>query len=611
MRTSHVGLWLLLLSAMAPSAMVACGPGGAASALRPDDPTYAGAVGAKNREGSRPRLLIVDWEPEVRGDLEIAMKQGVAVVAYQGGELRLLDSCHLDGDYGFLGMTRKERVVRLEDADEIRANLPLNGAMIAAKLEGEMSRGATLEVALVMVGKRMTTARRAYRKELEGDCSGATHFVRGATVGAFAMETGTQAKLRSATELFGAGVAASSSSAKQVRTREGDLSDCQTADPDAAAPPKQCGSPLRVDLAPILTGGDASSLDEPAMVSMDIIESECPDHMVMRDGKCAAPTEGAGYQCRGIDPVECKTQCDLNHGGSCLNLGWAYEQGIDVTKDHRKAFALYRKSCELETTEGCRAVAFMYLNGLGVAADPAKAREFYQTSCDEGDALGCSNLGVIYAHGKGVAKDIDRAVGLYRRACNGGNPRGCINLGSVYEEGSGVAKDPIQAAKLYKRACIGEHPSGCVGLGYLYDEGIGVKKDGDNARSLYQRGCRYGDLKTCVDLGLRYDQGNRAPEDPKRAFDLFDKACAGANVRGCANLGVMYRHGRAVAKDTSRAAELFEGTCKENIACASLGELYALGEGVAKDRKRAKKLLSAPCAEGDKWACGVIKQHGL
>jgi TPR repeat protein len=615
MRTNEVGrsgtsgallvLWLVL------STIAACGPGGAAKALRPDDPTYAGAVGATSDGGARPRLLIVDWEPEVRGDLEIAMKLGVAVVAYRGGKLKLLDSCHLEGDYGFLGMTRKERLVRLEDGDEIRANLPLNGAALAAQLEGELSRGATLEVGLVMVGKRMTTARRAQQKQLEGDCDGATHFVRGATVGAFVMETGTRAKLRSAAELFGAGVSAASTSAKHVRTREGDLADCQSSDPDALAPPKQCGSPLRVELAPIDSDRDFLSADEPAIESPDIIASGCPDHLVMREGKCAAPQEGAGHQCRGIDPVDCKTQCDLDHGGSCVNLGWAYEQGIDVAKDHRKAFAAYRKSCKLGTTEGCRAVAFMYLNGLGVAADPKKALQYYQRSCNDGDALGCSNLGVMFAHGKGVSKDIDRAVVLYRRACNGGNPRGCINLGSVYEEGGGVAKDPIQAAKLYKRACIGEHPAGCVNLGHLYDEGIGVHQDRKNALSLVRRGCRYGQLEACVEIGLRYDQGDRAPEDPKLAFELFGQACAGGNLRGCANLGVMYRHGRGVTQDMSEAAALFERTCEENLACASLGELYALGKGVPKNRKRAKKLLAGPCAKGDKWACDVIKEQGL
>ena len=133
---------------------------------------------------------MVDWKPEQRGDLEIAMSEGVAVVAYDCSGMKLLKDCHLNGSYGYLGMTRKEQVVRLSDSDEVRANLPLSGV----KLSAELKRGASLDVAMVMVGKRRTTWREPTKTDLQGPCDGATHFVRAATVGAFVMETGTKAK---------------------------------------------------------------------------------------------------------------------------------------------------------------------------------------------------------------------------------------------------------------------------------------------------------------------------------------------------------------------------------------------------------------------------------
>jgi len=48
------------------------------------------------------------------------MREGVAVVAYFCDGIRLLKDCHIDGQYGFMGMTRREQVVRLENADELR-----------------------------------------------------------------------------------------------------------------------------------------------------------------------------------------------------------------------------------------------------------------------------------------------------------------------------------------------------------------------------------------------------------------------------------------------------------------------------------------------------------
>src|SRR5262245_43909681 len=64
--------------------MPACGPSVAESA-RPKPMTASRALGDKSAsetgvcrdvaEGGRP--LVVDWRPEQRGDLEVAMKQGI------------------------------------------------------------------------------------------------------------------------------------------------------------------------------------------------------------------------------------------------------------------------------------------------------------------------------------------------------------------------------------------------------------------------------------------------------------------------------------------------------------------------------------------------------
>src|SRR5262249_10720227 len=91
-----------------------CRPGGAAEAIRPADPTAAAALGETECRDvlSSAEPLVVDWKPEQRGDLEESMHDGVAVVAYSCQGLRLLKDCHIEGSYGFLGMTRREQVVR-------------------------------------------------------------------------------------------------------------------------------------------------------------------------------------------------------------------------------------------------------------------------------------------------------------------------------------------------------------------------------------------------------------------------------------------------------------------------------------------------------------------
>ena len=43
----------------------------------------------------------MDWKPEQRGDLEIAMRKGVVALAYDCQSVRMLPNCRIDGEYGF------------------------------------------------------------------------------------------------------------------------------------------------------------------------------------------------------------------------------------------------------------------------------------------------------------------------------------------------------------------------------------------------------------------------------------------------------------------------------------------------------------------------------
>lgn len=78
--------------------------------------------------------LVVDWQPGQRVDLEAAMKDGVALVHYDCKTIRLVRGCRIEGGYGFMATTTKEEVVRLVNADEVRANLPLSGPKLGVEL---------------------------------------------------------------------------------------------------------------------------------------------------------------------------------------------------------------------------------------------------------------------------------------------------------------------------------------------------------------------------------------------------------------------------------------------------------------------------------------------
>ena len=595
-RWGHLPLLIGVLSTGA----LGCGPGAAAETIRPNDPTAANALGEGDchdvGKGGEP--LVVDWKPEQRGDLEIAMQEGVAVVQYSCQGFKLLKDCKVDGKYGFMGMTKKEQVVRLQNADEMRANLPLSGA----KLGGELSRGSTIDVAMILVGKKRTTWDKPTKEDLKGSCDGATHYVRGATVGAFVMETGTDAKVKAAVEMFGASAGAGSSSAKQTRNQEGDPSDCGKATPDADKAPSQCGAPVRLVLEPILVPKDPAKQAEapaepPGKPAVDV-ETKCPEGMVYADGKCAKRKDAAAYLCKADDVADCTAQCDKGHPGSCGLLGITYKYGGPGTgRDLAKAAPVLDKGCSGGDTKACVELGDMKMSGAGTAKDAAAAVKLFEKGCSAGEAAGCRFLGIAYTSGSGVGADPAKAASLLTQACDGGDDRGCGEAAVLYADGKGVGKDADKARDYHQRACNGTWAPSCESLGQMKE----AQRDLIGAKIFYQRACfRSGAPSACFHYG-RLDYEKNA----QFAKVAFNRACSMRVDQGCAALKVLYGENRPVMGDPGKKGPLMTScNAGNNADCATVGLMdLAMGNKVG-----AAMTLDRACMRRDEWACTLAKK---
>lgn len=517
----------------------ACGPGAVAAAVRPDAPTYAAASGEREcraTDGSS-EPLVVDFRPEERVDLEVAMRDGVAVVAYDCKAFRVLKDCRIDGTYGFVGTTTKEQVIQLDNSDEIRTNLPLSGLKIAGKIEGELQRGASLDIALMMVGKKRTTWAAVTKDDLRGTCAGATHFVRGATVGAFAMETGAKAKVRAAVEIFGGSGGASSASSKNVKNRDGSLESCKAANPEAASAPAQCGALLKLELL-----GIGATKPDDRIVS----ENSCPRGLVLSKGKCTTPTAALPHLCIFGNLEECTTQCNKGDPGSCANLGG------------------------------------MFMTGRSAEQSDTQAVKFYKLACDQGSPRGCVGLAALYDGARGGLEDSpEKAFTLNKKACEDGNSNGCANLGVAYEKGRGVPKDSAKAQKLFKVGCDAGEPNACFNAGLSYQKGFAGTPDMPTAARLYQLACDGGDARACSNLGILYKTGEGGiPKNPARAMALYRRTCESDNTKyapvGCNNLAELYKEGVGVPKNRDKAIEYYRRGCKGGVK-ESCDDLKSLG----------------------------------
>ncbi len=168
-----------------------------------DEPT-----GSCRDAPGKPWVLHLD--AAVRADIEQAMKKGIAVVAFDCENVRVLE-CQVDGSYGFVGREKREETVR------------------------EASKTETFEGKLVTIGELATQRTQAAPGDLKGQCAEATHFVRAATVGAFAVDLRTKTPIGE----------------RAAAVRDGELAACDGATAGASAAPAQCRAVARLELVPI------------------------------------------------------------------------------------------------------------------------------------------------------------------------------------------------------------------------------------------------------------------------------------------------------------------------------------------------------------------------
>ncbi len=603
---------------------MAAGPGcGAAKALRPgmlDARTAMGETACRSVEkGGEP--LVVDWKPEDRGALEITMKDAIAVVHYDCETVRLLRECSVPGNYGFVGVNRKEQMLELEDADEIRANLPFSGIGLAAKLEADLRSGQSLSIALVMVGQKASVRNSLMRHELNGECEGATHFVRRASVGAFAMRSGARAQVKSVAEAFSIGVTESSASSKSASAKDGSLESCQSSHSQSPTAPQECDALIRIELVPITSQGAA-------LTAAPERATACPEGLVRTHGLCTRAQPGVAHLCASGDKDDCLAQCALGHPASCYQLGRVLEDA--VPPDHSGAAKAFASACERGDIDGCASLGAAYMHGRGVARDPAKGVDLFRHACEAGSGHGCSNLGVAADNGDGAPKDVKLAATLFQRACDSGYSLGCTNLGLAFQVGLGVDRDLARSIALFQQACDGGQPIACRRLGGLYQWGHGVGVDIAKAASLYLKGCAGGpqlasscvalarisddargldlakrgcdaDSAQCVALGFRYETGRGVGKNLKQGAALYDRACGARSGDGCLRLARMHDRGRGVVKDVALATSLEGKSCELHHAqaCRALAHRYEYGIGVSKDLVRAKDMLREACEKHD------------
>ncbi len=540
-RSLAASLFVVLVAlTCAASCLAGCGAAGGAPSASASAGVGAGADAAPAcalGEG-RSEPFVVDWAADQRADLETALDNRIVVVAYSCEALRVLPECQVEGAYHYSSVTEKEQQLELEGADELRANLPLSGAKLSDRAAAaEHDRGAKMDIALSIVGKKTASRGLVLTSDLRGECAGATHYVRSATLGAFRLSSG------------------------QDHRQEGQPDACRAASSTGDAPVSQCSAPLRLELRPVRAGAPASRPEGQAPDESETVT--CGPGFVATDvGTCISAASGRPHICAVDDAAGCTRECDRGSMASCAYLGRMYETGRGVARDLDKAIPLLDRACKGGATPACGRLGEILVR----AGKRDQGVALLRRSCEQGFAVACTTLAQVVLRQPGGGS-VD-AVGLLRRDCLGGHGSSCASLATVFHDGIGVHVDDTEAHRYAEMACQADAPQGCVVLAANYQEGRGAPLDLPKAASIVGRSCERGASESCTAASLMAFTGQGVPRDNARGVALLTRACEGDDRASCLALGMRYLSGVDVPKDPARAERYLTRACESGIDMA-------------------------------------------
>jgi hypothetical protein len=276
-------------------------------------------------------------------------------------------------------------MIRLLDENEVRATLPISADSLSANIGADFATGTSLDLALIMVGKRSAPYGEISRDDLRGSCAVATHVVQSATLGAFTLASGSRAHARSTAELFGASAGMTSQSGKSTFLREGSAGACSAS--NAAAPPDSCDAALRVELLPIG-------------------QPEAP--LVLIAQQDAARFRGKFCPELG----DCQRRCSASEASACNHLSILYAIGDRVDRDLSKASALSKRACDLGDMNACTLLGLSLIT-RGPYANLERGLDYLTRACKRGVQGACGALSDSYRN----AGDLANANAYAQRAC--------------------------------------------------------------------------------------------------------------------------------------------------------------------------------------------------
>ncbi len=230
------------------------------------DQTVAGQDACDPANHKRP--FIIEWDATDMSSFEQIVANDIVVVRYEGCTLTVLDECRNESIRGAQGSylppeftSGSLEAIDISNEGELYAKLPLG----SATLGGRVSGGEAFHMEYFVAGTRQASRDAVYEADLASNpgCEGATHFVHGYNLGAFALGSANELNTEAGGSVYGFGAGGSTSSKRSAEKKGGDLGVCKS---DSAQEVLGCKAPIRLSLREIRGGENP---DQEAMKQPD------------------------------------------------------------------------------------------------------------------------------------------------------------------------------------------------------------------------------------------------------------------------------------------------------------------------------------------------------
>ena len=151
-------------------------------------------------------------------------------------------------------------------------------------------------------------------------------------------------------------------------------------------------------------------------------------------------------QSSGIDPT-LLAKATSGDAAAQVQVGEAYAEGKDVTRDPQKAVEWYKKAADTGSISAELHLAVLYRDGAGKTfpRDAEQAAAWYHKAADQGDTGAQGTLGMLYTLGQGVTRsDVDAYFWLDLAASAAG-PNQAQYMANRQNVGTRITADDLDA----------------------------------------------------------------------------------------------------------------------------------------------------------------------